>query len=122
MKPLLIRTASTALCNNHHQISLYRIVITNANISTNRLFSCFTAFSAAKPMLKQTDLVNDTTTSTNNSNNNNNAKHDILNDNPDSLLKNFKNLDSQNKKRDPSQKPTLEQLLILKEKLTYHVS
>jgi len=68
-------------------------------------------------MLKQTDLIND-----NNNNNSNNVKHDIINDNPDSLLKNFKNLENKNQKRDPSQKPTLEQLLILKEKLTYHVS
>jgi hypothetical protein len=119
MKSLLLRSASIALCKNlklntNQIISLYRILTINAN-NSNRPFCCFTASSLNKPMLKQTDLIND-------NNNNNNVKHDILNDNPDSLLKNFKNLENKNQKRDPSQKPTLEQLLILKEKLTYHVS
>ncbi len=122
MKSLLLRSASIALCNNlklntNQIISFHRILTINAN-NSNRPFNCFTAYSLNKPMLKQTDLINDN----NNNNNSNNVKHDILNDNPDSLLKNFKNLENKNQKRDPSQKPTLEQLLILKEKLTYHVS
>ena len=124
MKSLLLRSASIALCNNlklntNQIISLYRILTINAN-NSNRPFSCFTASALNKPMLKQTDLINDN--NNNNNNNTNNVKHDILNDNPDSLLKNFKNLENKNQKRDPSHKPTLEQLLILKEKLTYHVS
>jgi len=75
-------------------------------VGINESLKSFTSssLSAIKPMLKQADLVNDKQI-----------------DNPDSLLKNFKHLEKENKKRDPSQKPTLEQLLLLKEKLINHL-
>jgi hypothetical protein len=104
MKSLFMRAASGSIRQNlilqKKQLNYLRIV------SLNELLNPFaSSFSSSnKPRLNQTDLVNDNKL-----------------DNPDSLLKNFKHLEKDNKKQDPSQKPSLEQLLILKEKLISHV-
>ena len=105
MKTLYMRAALGSIRQNlvlqKKQINYLRTVSLN---ETLKPFS--SSFSSSiKPMLNQTDLVNDKKL-----------------ENPDSLLNNFKHLDNKdNKKRDPNQKPSLEQLLILKEKLINHV-
>ena len=108
MKPLLIRTAlrQTALINsNINQSSLLRII--NTNHQKKFIQNESSRLTALKPMFKE--QINNTN------------QDEKINSNPDSLIKNFKHLQDENKKRDPSMKPTLEQLLIVKEKLTNHV-
>lgn len=116
MKPLLLRAAlrPTTLAVSHTNSNLYlmrtlrqkeqHILLLNEYASLSRARSR-AAFQPKERAEEYADRM----------------KQDLVNDNPDSLLRNFKNSNDQNQKRDPSMKPTLEQLIIVKEKLADHV-